>query len=54
MHMAAFGFAVSAIMTIPHFALIIEITPLRNYCLDWHPGSFALCALMDLHSKNVK
>ncbi len=32
MHRAAFGFAVSAIMTIPHFALILENTPLN---LQW-------------------
>ncbi len=30
MHRAEFGSAVSAIMTMPHFALIIEITPLKE------------------------
>ncbi len=33
MHMAKFGSAVSPIMTMPHFALILEITPLKYvYC----------------------
>ncbi len=29
MHRAEFGSAVSPIMTMPHFALILEITPLK-------------------------
>ncbi len=32
MHRAEFGSAVSPIMTMPHFALILEITPL-NYTI---------------------
>ena len=30
MHRAEFESAVSAIMTLPHFALILEITPLKS------------------------
>ncbi len=30
MHGAEFGSAVSPIMTMPHFALILEITPLKE------------------------
>ena len=37
MHRAEFGSAVSAIMTMPHFALILEITPL-NPSLAVHRG----------------
>ncbi len=32
MHRAEFGSAVSPIMTMPYFALILEITPLNFYC----------------------
>ncbi len=31
MHRAKLGSAVSPIMTMPHFALILEITPLKNF-----------------------
>ncbi len=34
MHRAEFGSAVSAIMTMPHFALILEITPLKSKTMD--------------------
>ena len=34
MHRAEFGSAVSPIMTMPHFALILEITPLNLPCVE--------------------
>ncbi len=35
MHRAEFGSAVSPIMTMPHFALILEITPLNQLLFVW-------------------
>ena len=39
MHRAEFGSAVSPIMTMPHFALLLEITPLNMIKAVFFPGN---------------